>query len=230
MITSITRTSRDPVQTSGLCGLSQTETHISTDADADADTGTDLSHLALADLALLSIQSAHTRRAYKAAIMSFLSTGLTISRSSVLSWLNTLESTRGLSAVSLNIHLAGIRKLVDEAHSRGFIDQLTLNAIHSIRTRKVTGTRLGNWTDVPGIKTMILAVQQDTHHARNQALIALMFGCGLRRSELCSLKWSQFVYREGRWVLADVLGKGKRTRTIPVPSWAADYIHTWKGK
>jgi integrase len=33
--------------------------------------------------------------------------------------------------------------------------------------------------------------------------------------------------REGRWVLADILGKNRRLRTAPVPSWAKHAVDLW---
>jgi len=34
--------------------------------------------------------------------------------------------------------------------------------------------------------------------------------------------------REGRWVLADLLGKGRRVRTVAVPLWVKQGINAWQ--
>ena len=52
-----------------------------------------------------------------------------------------------------------------------------------------------------------------------------MIGCGLRRSEIVSLRVENVQQRDGRWVLADV--KGNRVRTVPVPSWVKVAIDVW---
>ena len=50
-----------------------------------------------------------------------------------------------------------------------------------------------------------------------RALLALLIGCGLRRSELAALTLEHIQPRDGRWVIVDLVGKGSRVRTVPVP-------------
>src|SRR6185369_1932364 len=52
-------------------------------------------------------------------------------------------------------------------------------------------------------------------------------GCGLRREELISLRWSQYQMRDGRMLLVDVIGKGEKLRTLPVPDWAVERVDAW---
>ncbi|MGA2373685.1 MAG: site-specific integrase, partial [Candidatus Korobacteraceae bacterium] len=59
---------------------------------------------------------------------------------------------------------------------------------------------------------------------RDAAIIALLLGCGLRRSEVVSLRLDQFQSREGHWVIVDLRGKGGRVRTVPVPCWCKALI------
>jgi hypothetical protein len=54
---------------------------------------------------------------------------------------------------------------------------------------------------------------------RDRAILALLIGCGLRRAEILILEVDQIQQRAGRWVIPDLVGKGKRRRTVPVPSW-----------
>ena len=51
-------------------------------------------------------------------------------------------------------------------------------------------------------------------------MLALLIGCGLRRAELVGLGTKDFQVREEHWVIADLIGKGKHIRTVPVPVWA----------
>jgi len=55
-----------------------------------------------------------------------------------------------------------------------------------------------------------------------------MLGCGLRRAEVAALAYSDIVQRDGRWVIADMMGKGGRVRTVPMPSWAKSAIDAWR--
>jgi integrase len=62
---------------------------------------------------------------------------------------------------------------------------------------------------------------------RDCAILGLLLGCGLRRDELVRLTVEDIQQREGRWVIVDILGKGRRRRTIPVPSWVKVSIDEW---
>jgi integrase len=52
-------------------------------------------------------------------------------------------------------------------------------------------------------------------------------GCALRRNELAELEVETIQQREGRWVLADLEGKGRRIRTVAVPIWVKQGIEAW---
>lgn len=58
-------------------------------------------------------------------------------------------------------------------------------------------------------------------------MLGLLLGCGLRRSEVVGLNLDQFQSREGRWVIVNLVGKGKRLRTVPVPSWSKELLDAW---
>jgi site-specific recombinase XerC len=47
--------------------------------------------------------------------------------------------------------------------------------------------------------------------------LAILLGCGLRRAELMVLKLDDLRQREDHWIIADLIGKGKHIRTVPVP-------------
>lgn len=58
-------------------------------------------------------------------------------------------------------------------------------------------------------------------------MIGLLLGCGLRRSEAVTLRLDQLQLRENHWVIVDLLGKGGRLRTVPVPAWCKGLIDVW---
>ena len=62
---------------------------------------------------------------------------------------------------------------------------------------------------------------------RDAALIGLLLGCGLRRSEAVALRLEQIQRTQGHWVIADLFGKGGRLRTAPVPDWSKALIDSW---
>jgi integrase len=62
---------------------------------------------------------------------------------------------------------------------------------------------------------------------RDYVILALLVGCALRRQELANLYIEDIQQREGRWVIADLRGKGGRVRTVAVPIWVKLGIDIW---
>lgn len=180
----------------------------------------------LADIAVAALHSPQTRRAYASALRRYLSSGRLLTREGVLAHLNYLRAAGGRSS-TLNIALAAIKKLACEAAMRELISDLELNGILRIESEPVKGVRTGNWLDIEAVKTLLRAAGETAHAARNQAIVACMVGCGLRRSEVAGLVWDQWVKREGRWMWRDIRGKGGRVRSVPAPGWVADYVEDY---
>src|SRR5215813_13288453 len=62
---------------------------------------------------------------------------------------------------------------------------------------------------------------------RDRAILAVLLGCALRRSELAALECGHIQQRDGRWVFIDLVGKGKRIRTVPIPPFVKVAIDAW---
>jgi integrase len=59
---------------------------------------------------------------------------------------------------------------------------------------------------------------------RDYVILALLVGCALRRQELAQLDVEKIQMREGRWVIADLRGKGGRICTVAIPIWIKQAI------
>jgi integrase len=62
---------------------------------------------------------------------------------------------------------------------------------------------------------------------RNYAMLAVLLGCGLRRSELTGLTMSHLQQRDDHWAIIDLFGKGGHVRTVPIPIWVKAAIDAW---
>jgi integrase len=62
---------------------------------------------------------------------------------------------------------------------------------------------------------------------RDVAMIAALLGCGLRRSELASLRKEDVQLRQGHWAVLDLVGKGGHIRTVPMPLWGKGAVDKW---
>ena len=90
------------------------------------------------------------------------------------------------------------------------------------------GVRGGNWLTRDQTEQLLrLPDVSKAKGRREQALLALFVGCGLRRSELAVLAVGHIQQRHGRWVIVDLIGKGRRVRSVPMPSWAKAAVDRW---
>ena len=88
--------------------------------------------------------------------------------------------------------------------------------------------RIGNWLTVDQSKALLReSPSHSVRSKRDRAILALLIGCGLRRAELVGLRTEHFQVREEHSVIADLVGKGKHIRTVPVPVWAKRAVDEW---
>ena len=66
-----------------------------------------------------------------------------------------------------------------------------------------------------------------TKGLRDRAILAVLLGCGLRRSEVAALTIEHIQQRDGRWCIVDLVGKHGRVRTVPMPTWVKVAIDAW---
>ena len=62
---------------------------------------------------------------------------------------------------------------------------------------------------------------------RDYAMLAMLFGCGFRRSELVGLELDEIQMRQGHWAVVDLIGKGGHIRTVPIPEWVKAALDQW---
>jgi site-specific recombinase XerD len=97
-----------------------------------------------------------------------------------------------------------------------------------VKGAKRLGIRVGNRLTIEQSKTLLQEVMPETTRGkRDRAILALLIGCGLRRAELVGLKKEDLQIREDHWVVADLIGKGKHIRTVPVPTWVKRAVDEW---
>ncbi len=120
-----------------------------------------------------------------------------------------------LAPSTVNVRLAAMRKLVEEAQRNGREEAASLADVPNVRQQ---GTRMGNWLTREQAKELLTVPDRSTLKGkRDYVVLALLVGCALRRRELASLNIDEIQMREGRWVIADLRGKGGRVRTVAVP-------------
>ena len=179
-----------------------------------------------------SVSSPHTRRIYNLALDEFISwyrdeprTGF--SKATVAAWRTSLES-RKLGSSSINIRLSAIRKLAVEASDNGLLAPELMAGILRVKGVKSKGVRVGNWLSLRQAQSLLSAPDVTTVKGlRDRAILAVLLGCGLRRSEAAALTFAHVRQLDGRWCIVDLLGKHGRVRTVPLPAWVKLAIDAW---
>lgn len=142
------------------------------------------------------------------------------------------------------VHAADIRDHVSQLHRGGLGGksiQRALSAIRSFyqwlgRQRGLSHNpalgisaprsprRLPKTLDADQVGQYLQAVDDDPLHIRDRAIAELFYSSGLRLSELANLDLTDIDHGSQ---LVTVLGKGRKTRTVPVGRLAAEAIAEW---
>jgi integrase/recombinase XerC len=126
-------------------------------------------------------------------------------------WMGNLHA-RSLSPLTIRRKLAAVRGLFGSLHRRGEVCSNTAKRVRTPRAPKLAPS-------VPSAEATNLLIEAVSANklerpfpARDRLLFEILYGCGLRISELAGLKLEDFD-REERWLR--VRGKGRKEREVP---------------
>ena len=181
---------------------------------------------------LSSLRSPDSQRSYRFAIDDFIAwycsePRLAFNKTVVLRYRLQLEA-RHLASSTINVRLAAVRRLAYEAADSGLLSPDLAASIRRVKSAKSFGVRFGNWLTASQGKALL--GRPDTNSVRGKrdhAILALLLGCGLRRSELVHLTMEHLQQREEHWAIIDLIGKGGHVRTVPVPEWVKAALDVW---
>jgi integrase len=124
--------------------------------------------------------------------------------------------------------LSAVRLFLRQAADHGSLSREEALQLVSVENVRQPGQRLGKWlTAAEAGRLLGVPDTAPLRGVRDRALLALLVACGLRRDELVRLEVPHLQLREGRWVLLDLAGKGRRVRTVPVPHWVKQLLDRW---
>jgi integrase len=181
---------------------------------------------------LNSLTSASGQRTYDHAIREFVAwycsePRLAFNRTVVLRYRIHLEQ-RGYAPATVNLRLAAVRRIAYEAADAGLLSPELAAGIRRVKGVRRIGVRLGNWlTPEQGRRLLEATTPASPREVRDQAMVAMLIGCGLRRGELLALQLESIQQREEHWVIADLVGKAGHVRTVPIPSWVKHAVDAW---
>ena len=105
-----------------------------------------------------------------------------------------------------------------------FEDYRTDNPLELIETPRI-GLKLPDTLSTTEIDALIAAIDLTTNEGpRNQAMLETLYSCGLRVSELITLKISDLFFEEG---FIKITGKGNKQRFVPIGNATQQYIEIY---
>jgi integrase/recombinase XerD len=106
-----------------------------------------------------------------------------------------------------------------------FEDYRSDNPLELIETPRI-GRKLPDTLSIVDIDRLIAAIDLSSNEGeRNRAMLETLYGCGLRVSELVTLKISDLFFEEG---FVKITGKGNKQRFVPIGSYTQKYIAIYK--
>jgi len=141
-------------------------------------------------------------------------------------WLASLYSHE-LTAVTIRRKLAAVRSLFKFMLREGIVP---VNIARLVRTPKAPKT-LPEVMSPDVVNALIDGVSdgklERPYPVRDRAILELLYGCGVRVSELAGLDL-QDLDRSERWMR--VRGKGRKERQVPLPGKAAEALERYLGE
>jgi len=145
---------------------------------------------------------------------------LKINREDISEFLNTLQKDN-ISARSQARIISGIKGFYKYLIIEDYINQ---NPTELIESPKI-GLKLPDTLSLIEIDKLIESIDLSKKQGeRNRAIIETLYSCGLRVSELTSLKISNIYFNEG---YIKVIGKGDKERLAPIGGKALSYLTTY---
>lgn len=132
----------------------------------------------------------------------------------------------GRATATVNTYLSALKGVAKEAWMLKLMDVESFQHIRAVRNLR--GSRLPRGRALPPDEIMKLfaACESDSGYlgVRDAALLAVILGCGLRRSEAVGLDLSDVVTDERA---LRVLGKGNKERLAYIPAGTWQRLQTW---
>lgn len=175
-----------------------------------------MSNTVLTDSELIQLwlhgHSHNTIESYKHHVEGFLvSVGKPISSVTLLDLQTWQLSLGGMSPASQKTALAAIKSLFSFGYQLG---ALKFNVAKLLRFPKVRDCLSEKILSVEQVK-QILRLET---LPRNRGILLTLYGCGLRVSELCELKWKDLTPRSESGQMS-VFGKAGKTRVVLIPGY-----------
>jgi integrase/recombinase XerD len=148
---------------------------------------------------------------------------LNINKSDLSDFVSNI-SKEGISARSQSRIISGIKAFYKYLIME---DYITADPTQLLESPKI-GMKLPDTLSIEEIDKLIAAIDLSTEQGeRNRAMLEILYSCGLRVTELITLKLSNVSFVEG---FIKVIGKGDKERLAPIGKTALKYLNIYIGE
>ena len=127
---------------------------------------------------------------------------------------------------SVNKMLSNLRGVLKQTWRLGLIDADAYHraaAVENVRSSNLLSGRALEGEEISRLFE-VCATDATAKGARDAAIFTVLYGCGLRRGELCRLEVEDFDAADASIV---VQGKGRKQRTVYLTEGGCEYLETW---
>ena len=171
--------------------------------------------------------SLHTQQNYKRQLTTLaeqlVSLGVDNWQAVDAGWVRQLASKGmrdGLKASSLSMRLSALRSFFDYLVQQGVLKANPAKGVSAPRKARPLPKNL----DVDEMDQLLSVDEDDPLAIRDRAMMELMYGAGLRLSELVGLDVKNVSLRKGD---LRVIGKGDKERVVPFAGLAREWVGHW---
>lgn len=168
---------------------------------------------------LLDQRSPHTQRAYGKDLKRFIKFLILresergtepLKRNVIIAYKDSLLG-EGLEHTSIDRHLATLRTFFKWFVHEGLLERSPAEGVKFMKPKRISKTQ--GFTDLEVRRILDLPNLHTRTGAMHYAIFSMLFFCGLRRSELCSLRTTQIIEERGHRIIR-LRGKGNAERMI----------------
>ena len=134
--------------------------------------------------------------------------------------LTYISSINGLEVSTVNRHISSLKSFFNYLVDESIIKVSPIEEVSSLKKTK----KLPKYLSISEVDKLLNIPLNSEFDYRNKAMLELMYGTGLRVSELVSIEYSNIDFENS---IIRVNGKGKKERIIPLGEVASYYLKVY---
>ena len=129
----------------------------------------------------------------------------------------------GAQPATINHILSAVRGVIKETWRLGLLDAESREWVADVKGVSASKLPAGRHVDIGEVRRLFETCGDTPGGARDAAILALLYGCGLRRSEAVALQLDDF--DQGAVTVRS--GKGRKDRLVYAPAGGREAIEAW---